>query len=60
MNEKRESCLAAILARGLHRVRQCAERTGTKTPPDAPSQPTEADQPPMDDSAEVQDQGEQQ
>ena len=28
MDESRESCLAALLARGLVRVRQRAERTG--------------------------------
>lgn len=29
MDETRESCLAALLARGLFRVRQRAERAGT-------------------------------
>jgi len=33
MNETRESCLAAILVRGLMRVRQRAELTGHPIPP---------------------------
>lgn len=38
MGETRESRLAAILVRGLVRVRHTAERTGHKKPPgDAPS-----------------------
>ena len=61
MNEKRESCLAAILARGLMRVRQTAQRTGTHKAPGGESpKPTASEQPPMDDSATVKDQGEQQ
>ncbi len=58
MDESRESCLAALLARGLARVRQRAERTGVwKAQPgnqpqpdaadgrgaDAPTEPTDAD-----------------
>ena len=30
MDETRESCLAAILARGVIRVLQCVERNGTQ------------------------------
>lgn len=45
MEQARESSLAAILARGLMRVRQRAERTGHWNPPgnDQP-QPTAADE----------------
>lgn len=61
MNEKRESCLAAILARGLMRVRQTAQRTGNRRTPGGQSpKPTTSDQPPMDVPATVKDQGEQQ
>ena len=60
MNEKRESCLAAILARGLMRVRQTAQRTGARKSSGGESpKPTASDQPPMDDSETVKDQGEQ-
>ncbi len=44
MDESRESCLAALLARGLARVRQRAERTGLgKTQSDNQPQPDAAD-----------------
>ena len=44
MDETRESCLAAILARGLIGVRQRAERAGTwKSQDDDQPQPTVAD-----------------
>lgn len=40
MDESRESCLAALLARGLVRVRQRAERAGVpKAQPDNEHQP---------------------
>ncbi|MCO6455498.1 MAG: hypothetical protein J5I93_09395 [Pirellulaceae bacterium] len=66
MDETRESCLAAILARGLIRVRQRAERTGTWTlQGDDQPQPTAADastgdHPPADQLATGSEQGEQQ
>ena len=61
MNEKRERYLAAILARGLMRVRQCAERAGRwKSPDDEQPQLTQSKRPPAVDSTPVKDQGEQQ
>ncbi len=66
MDETRESCLAAILARGLFRVRQRAERTGTwKLQGDDEPQPTAADAtngdyPPANPPATANEQGEQQ
>ena len=61
MNEKRESRLAAILAHGLMRVRQTAQRTGArKTPCDKSLEPAASDQPPVDDPETVKDQGERQ
>ena len=66
MSKTRESCLASILARGLMRVRQRAERTGHRIPPgnDQP-QPTAADessddQTPKDHAATANEEGEQQ
>ena len=65
MDEPRESCLAAILARGLIRVRQRAERAGTwKLQGDDEPQPSAADastdnQPSIDEEAAGQQQGEQ-
>lgn len=44
MDETRESCLAAILARGLMRVRQRAERTGQPYSQGDEPQPTAPDQ----------------
>ncbi len=60
MDESRESCLAAILARGLIRVRQCAERAGTWKPQgnDQP-QPTAADHRLEDHPAADREKGEQ-
>jgi hypothetical protein len=47
MNKTRESCLASILARGLIRVRQRAERTGYRNPPgNSQPQPTAAGESP--------------
>ncbi len=43
MDETRESCLAAILARGLIRVRHRAERAGTWKQDDNEPQPSAAD-----------------
>jgi hypothetical protein len=66
MDETRECCLAAILARGLIRVRQRAERTGTwKLQGDDEPQPTAADvfagdHPPANEPAAASEQGEQQ
>jgi hypothetical protein len=40
MDESRDICLAAILARGLIRVRRRAERAGTWKKPDDQTQPT--------------------
>lgn len=49
MDETRESCLAAILARGLMRVRQSAERAGRrKAAGDNQPQPSAADASPDD------------
>ena len=46
MDETREGCLAAILARGLVRVRHAAERTGRwKTQANDEPQPTAAEVP---------------
>jgi hypothetical protein len=44
MDETRESCLAAILARGLMRVRQRAERLGQKQLQGDEPEPTAPDQ----------------
>lgn len=65
MDETRECCLAVILARGLIRVRQRAERTGTwKLQGDDEPQPTAADtlvgDPPANQTAAASEQGEQQ
>jgi len=66
MDEARESCLAAILARGLIRVRQSAERAGRrKASGDDQPQPPAADASPDDHtssehSAADNEQGEQQ
>ena len=60
MNETRESCLAAILARGLIRVRRRAERAGTWKPQDGNQpQPTAADHRWEDHPAADNEQGEQ-
>ena len=60
MDESRESCLAAILARGLTRVRQRAERAGTwKSQDDNQPQPTAADHRLEDQQAADNEQGEQ-
>jgi len=66
MDETRESCLAAILARGLMRVRQSAERAGRrKASGDNQPQPSADDASPddhasTDHSAADNEQGEQQ
>lgn len=66
MDETRESCLAAILARGLKRVRQSAERAGRrKASGDDQPQPSAADGSLDDDASSDQsavdnEQGEQQ
>lgn len=66
MSKTRESCLAAILARGLIRVRQRAERTGHRNPlGNSEPQPTAADessddQTPKDHAATGNEEGEQQ
>lgn len=44
MDESRDICLAAILARGLIRVRRRAERAGTLKKPDDQTQPTVDDE----------------
>jgi hypothetical protein len=65
MDETRESCLAAILVRGLMRVRQRAELTGHPIPPsDDQPQPCAANASPadhqsVDHAAAVNDEGEQ-
>ncbi len=52
MDESRESSLAALLARGLARVRQRAERTGLwKAQPESQPQPDAADGRAADDTA---------
>lgn len=66
MDETRESCLAAILARGLKRVRQSAKRAGRrKASGDDQPQPFAANASPDDDASSDQsaadnEQGEQQ
>jgi len=64
MDETRENRLAAILARGLIRVRQRAARTGQWRMPGNDSQPTVSDasagdQPAADHSVAGREQGEQ-
>ena len=61
MDETRESCLAAILARGLIRVRQRAERAGTwKSQDGNQPQPTAAgEHESVDQQAADNEQGEQ-
>jgi hypothetical protein len=66
MDETREGCLATILARGLIRVRQRAERAGDrKWQDDNEPQPSAADAPALDhksadQQAATREQGEQQ
>ena len=62
MDEKRECRLAAILARGLTRVRQSAERCGQSNQSrddgsDLPDQETPADHPSLDQSTDITNDG---
>lgn len=56
MDETRDRCLAAILARGLIRVRQRAERAGTWKPQDNDQPQTPAADARTDDQPSVNEQ----
>jgi len=64
MNKTRESCLAAILARGLVRVQQRAQRTGTwksqgdDEPQLSAAEASAGDHPSVDAQAAAHEQGE--